>query len=116
MDIADNEPLPPCSIRPALAEDYATIAEIWRQCGLEVQYEGRESESAFRRQLERFPNLYLVACDEARIVGVVVGSHDHRKGWINRLAVLPEYQRRGLQVPFFLCCTCQIKRHLQSSA
>ncbi len=30
------------------------------------------------------------------IVGVVLGTHDGRKGWVNRLAVLPEYRRRGV--------------------
>ena len=29
------------------------------------------------------------------LVGVVLGTHDGRKGWINRLAVAPAYQRRG---------------------
>jgi ribosomal protein S18 acetylase RimI-like enzyme len=26
----------------------------------------------------------------------VLGTHDGRKGWINRLAVAPAYQRRGI--------------------
>ena len=104
MDVTDNHPHPPCSIRPAKPEDYAKIAEVWRRCGLEVQYEGRESESAFHRQLEQFPTLYLVACDGPRIVGAVLGSHDHRKGWINRLAVDPEYQRRGLALALVDAC------------
>lgn len=30
------------------------------------------------------------------IVGVILGTHDGRKGWVNRLAVLPEYRRRGV--------------------
>ena len=104
MDVTDNHPHPPCPIRPAKPEDYAKITEVWRQCRLEVQYHGRESESAFRRQLEQFPDLFLVACDGPRIVGVVLGSHDHRKGWINRLAVAPEYQRRGLAVALVDAC------------
>jgi ribosomal protein S18 acetylase RimI-like enzyme len=31
-----------------------------------------------------------------KIVGVVLGSHDGRRGWINRLAVLPGFQKRGV--------------------
>ena len=27
---------------------------------------------------------------------MVLGTHDGRKGWINRLAVLPEYRSRGI--------------------
>jgi ribosomal protein S18 acetylase RimI-like enzyme len=29
------------------------------------------------------------------LVGAVIATHDSRKGWINRLAVDPEYRRRG---------------------
>lgn len=65
---------------------------------------GRESEGAFRRQIARFPDLYLAATDGDRIVGVVLGSHDHRKGWINRVAVLPEYQRRGVAASLVTAC------------
>lgn len=31
-----------------------------------------------------------------RLIGVVMVSHDGRKGWINRLAVDPAYRRQGL--------------------
>ena len=84
------------SIRRAKPEDYGEIVEVWRASGLSVRLQGRESEEAFRLQLDQFPDLYLLAIDGGRIVGVVLGSHDHRKGWINRLAVLPEYRRRGM--------------------
>jgi ribosomal protein S18 acetylase RimI-like enzyme len=30
------------------------------------------------------------------VVGAELGSHDGRKGWINRLAVLPAYSRRNV--------------------
>ena len=38
----------------------------------------------------------LGAEKEERLIGVVMVSHDGRKGWINRLAVEPAYRRRGL--------------------
>ena len=33
---------------------------------------------------------------KARIVGVVFGTHDGRKGWINRLAVAPDFRGQGI--------------------
>jgi len=30
------------------------------------------------------------------VAGVALLSHDGRKGWINRLAVMPEHQRKGI--------------------
>ncbi|MCH7808367.1 MAG: GNAT family N-acetyltransferase [Planctomycetes bacterium] len=93
-----------CTIRPARADDYDAIVQVWAACRLEASLAGRESRAAFRRQLEIFRELYLVATVEDRVVGVVLGSHDHRKGWINRLAVLPEHQGRGIAVLLGSAC------------
>jgi len=32
---------------------------------------------------------------DGKLVGVVLATHDGRKGWINRLAVLPDFRRSG---------------------
>jgi GNAT superfamily N-acetyltransferase len=32
---------------------------------------------------------------DGALVGVVLATNDGRKGWINRLAVLPEHRRQG---------------------
>ena len=42
-------------------------------------------------------------------VGVVLGSHDERKGWINRLAVMPEYRRRGIALSLADACDAAIR-------
>lgn len=99
-----DERLTPVPIRPATAADYDQIVEVWASGGLPVRLQGREGEEAFCRQLERFPTLYLVAVDGDRVVGVVLGTHDERKGWINRLAVLPAYQRRGIAAALLTAC------------
>ena len=101
----------PLPIRCATAEDYDQIVEVWSASGLKMSCDGRESEPAFRRQLAQFPDLYLVATDGDRSVGVVLGSHDHRKGWINRLAVLPEYRRRGVARALVSACDAAIRAH-----
>jgi ribosomal protein S18 acetylase RimI-like enzyme len=57
---------------------------------------GRDSRASFRRQLRRNRRWYLGAFDGDRLVGVVLGTHDTRKAWINRLAVDPDYRRRRI--------------------
>ncbi len=91
-------------IRRAKAEDYDQILVLWREAGTEVSGDGRDSRNAFSRQLGHFPDTYLVATDGGRIVGVVLGTHDWRKGWINRLAVLPEYRQGGLASKLVRAC------------
>jgi len=38
----------------------------------------------------------FVAEQGGEIIGVAVGSHDARKGWINRLAVEPSHRNKGV--------------------
>ena len=38
----------------------------------------------------------LGAVENDQLVGVAVITHDGRKGWINRLGVVPERQRQGI--------------------
>ena len=75
-----HRPVPRVSVRRAVADDYDAIVSLWQAAGLRCSLNGRESREAFLRQIERFGDLYLVAVDGDRIAGVVLGSHDHRKG------------------------------------
>jgi ribosomal protein S18 acetylase RimI-like enzyme len=63
---------------------------------MEPRTHGRDSRTAIRSQLRIARNRYLGAFDGGRLVGAVLGTQDGRKGWINRLAVHPDYRRRRL--------------------
>ncbi len=41
------------------------------------------------------PDMWLGCFEDGKLVGVLVGTHESRKGWLNRLAVLPEHQGKG---------------------
>lgn len=99
------------TLRPARADDYDEILRVWRASGLTISPTGRESPEAFHHQLAMFPDLFIVAVNEGRIVGTVLGTHDHRKGWINRLAVLPELRRHGLASMLTEACDAAIRAH-----
>ena len=111
MDLSDRDGARDWSIRPAATGDYEAIVGIWSAAGLPVRLAGREGRPAFLRQLAQFPDLYLVATEGDRVIGVVLGSHDQRKGWINRLAVLPEYRRRGIGAGLARACDEAIRAH-----
>lgn len=77
-------------------EDYDSLLELWDDSNLPHKPEGRDRRDRIERELEAANAVFLVAAEGDRIAGSVFGTHDGRKGWINRLAVAPEYQRRGV--------------------
>ncbi len=83
-------------IRRLRLSDYAAILEVFEETGLHPRVRGRDSRKAIAAQLRSNENVYLGAFDGERLVGTVFGTHDTRKGWVNRLAVLPEYRHRGI--------------------
>jgi len=92
------------TIRPARASDFEDIVALWSAAGLDAKHQGRDSRESFRFQLTRFSTTYLVAHDEDRLIGVVLGTHDWRKGWINRLAVHPVRRRAGVARQLIEAC------------
>lgn len=91
-----NKAEAPFSIRRMRPEDYGTVAAIWKAADLPHQPQGRDSEMRVREQLEKDISLYLVAESDGEVIGSLLVTHDFRKGWLNRLAVRPDRQGRGV--------------------
>ncbi len=78
------------------AEDYDSVRALWEQAGLSIKPGGRDSRERFAAQLASGLQTVIGARAGDRLVGVVMTTHDGRKGWINRLAVHPDCRRQGL--------------------
>jgi ribosomal protein S18 acetylase RimI-like enzyme len=83
-------------IKKLSIEDYDEIIELWQEAGLSFREKGRDHRDAIQKQLESDNVLFLGKIQDERIVGVVLVSHDQRKGWINRIAVHPLKRRQGI--------------------
>jgi ribosomal protein S18 acetylase RimI-like enzyme len=83
-------------IRKLREEDYGALVALWRDAGLPFRPRGRDARAAIARQLQEPTAAYLVAEVGGEIAGAVLGTHDGHKGWINRLAVAPNYRRRNI--------------------
>jgi len=83
-------------IRDLRVDDYERMIELWSEAGLDHRPAGRDRRGSVEREIDGPCSVFLVAEDGDRMVGVVLGTHDGRKGWINRLAILPAYRRRGV--------------------
>jgi ribosomal protein S18 acetylase RimI-like enzyme len=84
------------TIRRLALDDYDDLMALWKRAGLHsLKPRGRDSRAAIARQLASGVETILGLTVDDRLVGAVVATHDSRKGWINRLAVDPDYRRRG---------------------
>ncbi len=84
------------NLRPLTLDDYDAILALWQRAGLDsIRPQGRDSRQAFAEQAAHGQTV-LGLEDEGRLVACVVITDDTRKGWINRLAVDPDYRRQGL--------------------
>lgn len=100
----------PITIRRLRLRDYDAILHVLDASGLKPRVRGRDSRRAIARQLRMNRTMYLGAFDGPELVGTVLGTHDTRKGWINRLAVLPEYRHRGIATRLVRACERALRK------
>jgi ribosomal protein S18 acetylase RimI-like enzyme len=77
-------------------KDYDSVIHLWKEGNLSYRPQGRDSKINFKRQLQQPTSLYYVAQIDNDIIGTVLGTHDGRKGWINRLVVAPLFRKKGI--------------------
>jgi len=83
-------------IRRLTINDYEEIVRLWFKARLPFKSKGRDSKEAVEAQMKADPDFFLGAFEDNHLVGTVIISCDVRKGWINRLAVDPDYRHRGI--------------------
>lgn len=82
------------STRHLTIDNYGAIIRLWEQAGLQsMRLEGRDSRDGLAAQLAAGQKVIGLE-DGGQLIGTVVVTHDTGKGWINRLAIHPDYRRR----------------------
>ncbi len=74
-------------------EYYDEVVELWRKAGVEVV--SSDTIDEVTRVLNRNPDLFLIGKVQEKIVAVVIGTFDGRRGYVHHLAVDPNYQKIG---------------------
>ena len=72
------------------------IVKLWEISNLPTRLSGRDSPEAVKNQLLQSNVFFLGYISENKIRGIVLVTHDGRKGWINRLAVHPDFRKQGI--------------------
>ena len=83
-------------IRRLTINDYKEMVRLWLTATLPFKPKGRDSKKAIAVEMKENPDFFLGAFEDTLLVGTVIISCDVRKGWINRLAVNPNYRHRGI--------------------
>ncbi|MDP7045504.1 MAG: GNAT family acetyltransferase [SAR324 cluster bacterium] len=83
----------PLFIRPFQTEDEASVVSLWQLCELTVPWNNPYKDIA--RKLKVQPELFLVGMLDSLLIATVMGGYDGHRGWINYLAVHPDFQGQG---------------------
>jgi len=84
------------TIREFAMTDYPAVLSLWQEAGPGVSIRPSDQPEEVEKKLRRDPDLFLVAEEEGRLVGVIMGAWDGRRGWLHHLAVAPNRRRQGV--------------------
>jgi ribosomal protein S18 acetylase RimI-like enzyme len=80
-------------IRPFQTEDEDALVALWKMCELTVPWNNPHKDIA--RKLQVQPELFLVGILGNSLIATVMGGYDGHRGWINYLAVHPDFRENG---------------------
>ncbi|MFW9773447.1 MAG: GNAT family N-acetyltransferase [Candidatus Heimdallarchaeota archaeon] len=74
-------------------EDYENVVQLWKKTNLTIT--SSDSREEVERMLKWNPEFFLICKIDEKIIGVVMGGFDGRRGYVHHLAIDPKYQRKG---------------------
>ncbi len=80
-------------IRAYRESDEDNVVALWRRCGLVVPW--NDPVKDIRRKLLVQRCLFLVGLLDDRVTATTMAGYEGHRGWINYLAVAPEFRRQG---------------------
>ncbi|MDB9529800.1 GNAT family acetyltransferase [Oscillatoria sp. CS-180] len=80
-------------VRPFQANDAVAVVTLWERVGLLRSWNNPYRD--IQRKLAIQPEGFLIGVLDGQVVATVMAGYDGHRGWINYLAIAPEYQRAG---------------------
>jgi ribosomal protein S18 acetylase RimI-like enzyme len=81
-------------IRPYSTRDEAPVIALWTRCDLVRPW--NDPKLDIGRKMKIQPDLFLVGVLNEKVVATAMGGYEGHRGWVNYLAVSPDYRRQGL--------------------
>ncbi len=82
-------------IKKLSIENYEDIIRIWAIAGLPFKPKGRDSIELMSKEMQFAGCCYFGLYDEGQFVGTAIANYDGRRGWVNRVAVDPDFRKKG---------------------
>lgn len=81
-------------VRQFQPEDEEDVVQLWQDCGLAVPW--NDPRKDIQRKLTVQPEMFLVGFSDDQLIASAMAGYDGHRGWINYLAVHPDYRHAGL--------------------
>jgi ribosomal protein S18 acetylase RimI-like enzyme len=94
-------------IRPYQPTDERDVIQIWQSCKLITPANNPQRDIA--RKMRVHPELFLIATIDEQVIGTCMVGYEGHRGWINYLAVAPEYQRQGIASHLMAAAEARLK-------
>ncbi|WP_445490903.1 GNAT family acetyltransferase [Niallia sp. 03133] len=75
-------------------DDFDSVINLWKKAGITLSRS--DTYQGMKEKLKRDKELFFLMEDDNRIIGVVMGTYDGRRGWVNHLAVDPAFQGQNI--------------------
>jgi len=76
--------------------DYPVVRELWSSAGPGIHLRRSDEPEEIQKKLQRDPDLFLLAEDDGKVMGSVIGGFDGRRGLVYHLAVAEDYRNQGV--------------------
>jgi ribosomal protein S18 acetylase RimI-like enzyme len=83
-------------LREFALPDYDAVYALWQNAGDGLGIGRSDTREEIAKKLQRDPDLFLVAENDDKIIGTVIGGYDGRRGLIYHLAVEEACRQRGI--------------------
>jgi DNA polymerase III epsilon subunit family exonuclease len=92
----NNKDLGSVVIRPMRGDELPAMRDLWVAARLTHKPKGRDRMERLAAEMESGRAAFIGAYLDSQLVGTVIATDDGRRGWINRLAVHPDYRGRDI--------------------
>ncbi|UCC44943.1 MAG: GNAT family N-acetyltransferase [Candidatus Zixiibacteriota bacterium] len=91
-------------IRRLSIDDFERIIKVWADAGLPTKPRGRDSRAKIEKEMANPSVAYFGLFDGEVMIGVGIANYDGRRGWVNRVAIDPDYRGRRLAGKIIKAC------------